>query len=519
MTQVPLLDLEPTPILRRNKRQQTRHSLNATVKTICDIMRRSNCAGALQYIPELTWILFLRIFDEQETQEQKRAAEAGRSFSPTLCAPYRWQDWAAPGSSLRGTRTTMQTAVKDFVNSRLLPYLHALADHPDSTARQRVLSSVVAATERVQIDTEANFLAVLDKVHTINQADIDPTHLFTLSQVYESLLLKMGEKGGDGGQFFTPREIVRVMVQVVAPQPGETVYDPCCGTGGFLAQAHEYIQEAASQTTTARPQPEEEPSLFFGREKENLIYPVALANLVLHGIDQPHIWHGNTLTAEAVYDGLFANAPTQFDVVLTNPPFGGKEGKAAQIRFPYKTAATQVLFLQHTICALKPGGRCAIVLDEGVLFRTSDAAFVQTKQFWLDTCDVWCIVSLPVGVFTTVGAAVKTNLAFFTKGQRTERIWYYDLSEVRVNKTTPLTRDQFADFSQHLPARANSGKSWTVNRQEIEARNYDLKAVNPHTVHQQNADKATSADILQRITVQQEEIKKALLALEIMRSS
>ncbi len=173
---------------------------------------------------------------------------------------------------------------------------------------------------------------------------------------------------------------------------------------------------------------------FYGREKENLIYPIALANLVLHGIDRANLWHGNTLTGQEIYGGLFQDAPPLYDVVLTNPPFGGKEGKEAQTRFAYKTGATQVLFLQHVIDSLKPGGRCGIVLDEGVLFRTSETAFLQTKKKLLDDCNVWSIVSLPAGVFVAAGASVKTNLVFFTKGEPTEKIWYYDLSDVKASK-------------------------------------------------------------------------------------
>ena len=202
---------------------------------------------------------------------------------------------------------------------------------------------------------------------------------------------------------------------------------------------------------------------FFGREKENLIFPIALANLVLHGIDQPNLWHGNTLTGGETYGGLFQEAPALFDVVLTNPPFGGKEGKEAQTRFAYKTGATQVLFLQHVIDSLKPTGRCGIVLDEGVLFRTNETAFVQTKRKLLDECDLWCIVSLPGGVFTAAGAGVKTNLLFFTKGKPTERIWYYDLSDLKVGKKTPLTLVKFEEFFRLLPKRADGEHSWTVD--------------------------------------------------------
>ena len=205
---------------------------------------------------------------------------------------------------------------------------------------------------------------------------------------------------------------------------------------------------------------------FYGREKENLIYPIALANLVLHGIDDPSLWHGNTLTGQEIYGGLFDNAPPAFDVVLTNPPFGGKEGREAQTNFDYKTGATQVLFLQHVIRSLQDGGRCGIVLDEGLLFRTNEDAFVKTKRKLLDDCDLWCVVSLPGGVFSAAGAGVKTNLLFFAKGQPTKKIWYYDLTDIEVRKKTPLTLQHFNDFFQLLPSRAESELSWTVDMDE-----------------------------------------------------
>lgn len=182
---------------------------------------------------------------------------------------------------------------------------------------------------------------------------------------------------------------------------------------------------------------------FFGHEKENLVIPIALANLVLHGIDQPNLWHGHSLTRGATYGALFDKAPKQFDVILTNPPFGGKEGKDAQKNFAFETSSTQVLFVQDILAELAPNGTCAIVLDEGMLFRTNESSFVETKRKLVDACNLWAIVSLPGGVFSTAGAGVKTNLLFFTKGQKPERIWYCDLSHVKVGKKTPLTLAHF----------------------------------------------------------------------------
>lgn len=429
-------------------------------------MRRSNCASALQYVPELTWILFLRILDAQESRDQEKAEVVGASFTPALRAPYRWQDWAAPysdkpdhpktpeGQSFGWKRQELFAAgdgkLFDFINNQLLPHLHSLdfdsrnnLPNPGATPKQRIIGRTMTAVERVRVDSETNLRDILDKVHEISINHIDDTHFFTLSQVYEDLLLKMGEKNSDGGQFFTPREVIRAMVHSINPQLGKTIYDPCCGTGGFLAIAYEHMARQLGEQARSTDIDTLKHDTFFGREKENLVFPIALANLVLHGIDQPNLWHGNSLTRRATYGALFDNAPKQFDVILTNPPFGGKEGKDAQKNFAYETSATQVLFVQDILAELAPGGTCAIVLDEGLLFRTNESAFVETKRKLLDECDLWAIVSLPVGVFSTAGAGVKTNLLFFTKGKKTERIWYYDLSSVKVGKKTPLTLAHF----------------------------------------------------------------------------
>lgn len=479
-------------------------SLSAFVKSICDVMRRSNCASALQYVPELTWILFLRILDAQEARDAEQAEVLGADFSPALRRPYRWQDWAAPqGWKRRELFAAGDGRLFEFINKELLPHLHGLdvdrrtgLPNPAATAKQRIIGRIMTAVERVRVDDEANLRDILDRVHEISIENIDDTHFFTLSQVYEDLLLKMGEKNSDGGQFFTPREVIRAMVHTVDPSPGQTVYDPCCGTGGFLAVAYEHMARRLGNAPASTEIERLKHDTFFGREKENLVFPIALANLVLHGIDQPNLWHGNSLTGRATYAALFERAPPRFDVILTNPPFGGKEGKDAQKNFAFETSATQVLFVQGILSELASGGTCAIVLDEGLLFRTNESAFVETKRKLLDECELWAIVSLPGGVFSTAGAGVKTNLLFFTKGRKTERIWYYDLSWVKVGKKTPLTlahfgfdqdggvladealpaalRDEwdadeasagqpFPSYARMLASRGESRHSWTVD--------------------------------------------------------
>jgi len=441
-------------------------SLSAFVKSICDIMRRSNCASALQYVPELTWILFLRILDAQEAKDREASEAVGGDFTPALRDPYRWQDWAAPyrddpdhpqtpeGKPLGWKRQALfaqgDGKLFDFINNELLPHLHGLdmnpktgLPNPSASRKQRIIGRIMTAVERVRVDSETNLRDILDKVHEISIDHIEDTHFFTLSQVYEDLLLKMGEKNSDGGQFFTPREVIRAMVHAIDPQPGETVYDPGCGTGGFLAVAYEHMSRKLGNAPASTDIDILKYDTFFGREKENLVFPIALANLVLHGIDQPNLWHGNTLTKRTTYGALFENAPSVFDVILTNPPFGGKEGKDAQKNFSFETGSTQVLFLQNILAELAQEGRCGIVLDEGLLFRTNESAFLETKRKLVDECDLWAIVSLPVGVFTTAGAGVKTNLLFFTKGRTTNKTWYYDLAHVKVGKKSPMTLAHF----------------------------------------------------------------------------
>lgn len=458
-------------VAKRQKQRAPRviagtRSLSTFVKSICDIMRRSNCASALQYVPELTWILFLRILDAQERRDGESAEAVGKSFRPALASPYRWQDWAAPfkddstcprtdeGQPYGWKRQELFSKgdgkLFDFINSELIPHLHGLdidphtkLPNPTASRKQRVIGRIMTAVERVRVDSETNLRDILDKVDEISIDHVGDTHFFTLSQVYEDLLLKMGEKNSDGGQFFTPREVIRAMVHTIQPQLGETIYDPCCGTGGFLAIAYEHLARNMGKAPASTDIDTLKHDTFFGREKENLVFPIALANLVLHGIDQPNIWHGNTLTKRAIYGALFDQAPKTFKVILTNPPFGGKEGKDAQNNYAFATASTQVLFVQDILGELTADGRCAIVLDDGFLFRKDEDAFVETKRKLVDECELWAIISLPGGVFVGAGAGVSTNLLFFTKGKKTARIWYYDLTHLKIGKKSPITLAHF----------------------------------------------------------------------------
>lgn len=487
----------------------TQAALDAKIKSVCDVLRRSNCTGALQYVPELSWLLFLRFLDEREDLESADAKVQDIHFRRSLTGRHRWSSWAsASGKHRRKLENGSSGDVFNFLEHDLLPHLHKMGDAPRATSRQRLISQIVDNVEKTSVDTERNFLDVIDRVDDVRLGNIDDRHIFALSGAYEGLLLQMGEKNNDGGQFYTPREVVRAMVRVVKPRVGATVYDPCCGTGGFLAQAYQYMRKSTRSALDIQQLSEE---TFYGREKDNQAYPIGLANLVLHGIDFPHIWHGNALTGTAVYAGLFDRAPTHFDVILTNPPFGGKEGPEAQSNFPYRTSSTQVLFLQHVIDSLADGGCAGMVVDEGLLFRTNESAFVQTKRKLLEECDLYCVVSLAPGVFTTSGSGVKTNILLFRKGRPTKKIWYYEVlpkKRERFAKTTPLTADDFGEFFKLIGRRVESARSWTVSVDEIRERNYDLKAVNPH--RKVTVDLRTPDELVAEIELHNIELKKAV---------
>ena len=308
-------------------------------------------------------------------------------------------------------------------------------------------------------------------------------------------------------------------MNTVKPETGKTVYDPCCGTGGFLIEAYKYMMNQNPSATQIKSLKSD---TLWGREDAGEAIPICLANMILHEIELPRIWHGNTLTGAVTYGALFADAPGQFDFILTNPPFGSKEGKDAQAQFAYKCGKGQILFLQHIIDSLAEGGTCGMVIDEGVMFHTKTAAYRQTKRKLLDECNLWCVVSLPQGVFVNAGANSKTDLLFFTRGQQTKRVWYYDMTlnddfkPRKVNKGHPLTFADFQDFFTRLeldpddPGRI-SERSWYRDAEEIKKSNYDLKATNDNAPDY--SDKRTTAELIAIIEDSQKQIEESLKRL------
>ena len=510
-------------------------AMDKAVKSICDILRRDKAKGARLYVPELTWMFFLRYLDIQEEKEEQKAKALGTPFQSTLAVPYRWRDWAAtfdlltpkedaiakklPGWKRRVLSEQPIGSFLSFVNDELFPYLKALGERPGATNKQKVTSEIFRNKERTILASETNLQNALDKVHELTEATISDQHMFPISQAFEGLLPSLGEKKNDGGQFFTPREVIRVIVNAVKPELGKTVYDPCCGTGGFLIEAYKFMM---AQNPTPTQIADLKTETLWGREDAGEAIPICLANMMLHEIDLPRIWQGNTLTGAVTCGDLFSGAPSQFDYVLTNPPFGSKEGKDAQAAFAYKSGKAQILFLQHIIDALDDGGTCGMVIDEGVMFHTKTTAYRQTKRKLLDECNLWCVISLPQGVFVNAGSGSKTDLLFFTKGEQTERVWYYDMTITwefkprKVNKGNPLTYNDFHDFFERLALGLDDPKrisewSWYVTRDEIKEKKYDLKATNENAPDL--SDKRTPDELIAIITDAQNQIEEGLKGL------
>ena len=457
----------------------TQAQMDKAIYGICNILRRDKCKGAKLYVGELTWMLFLKYLDLLEAKQEKKLVVLGTADTYTTIIPegYRWRDWAV-GEKREALKNQKYNGVLKFVNDELFPFLRELGDaekNPSATPQQKVIAQIFRNKEKTLIASETNLLDALDQIEELAHAQLSDKHMFPISQAFEGLLPRMGDQKNDGGQFFTPREIIRVIIKAVNPKLGKTVYDPACGTGGFLIEAFKHMMETHNPTGT---QIEElKKDTFYGREDADEAIPICLANSVLHGIDLPHIWHGNTLTGSVTDASLFEDAPAQFDYIFSNPPFGSKEGKTAQARFEFQCNKAQILFLQHILSVLNfltDGGTCGMVIDEGVLFHTKTAAFTLTKKKLLNECNLWCVISLPAGVFVNAGANVKTDLLFFTKGQKTETIWFYDITltedmqERKMGKRNPITVEEFDDFFHRLslppddPER-NSTRSWTID--------------------------------------------------------
>jgi len=464
-----------------------REKLANDIWRACDIMRRdNNCGGIMDYLEHLAWVLFLKFLDEQEKAFEKEAAIAEHPYVYIIDKKYRWSEWVpkAIGQKVwfNGQRATPEWDGDDlmkFVRGELLPYLSQLFGTP----QREVIAGIFSSDRNIVVCASPyNLKDVLEIVDNIDFLNTDDIH--TVSHVYEGLLQKLGNENKMAGEFYTPRPVIRFMVQVIDPQTGETIYDPACGSCGFLVEAFEHLRNHEQGT---RDYQELQESTLFGNEKKALPALLGTMNLILHGVMLPQIHRRNTLEEN------IRNVSERFDVVLTNPPFGGTENTQIQQNFPVKSNATELLFLEHVMKKLKPrdGARCAVVVPEGTLFRGN--AFATVKEELLVNFKLFMVVSLPPGTFAPY-SDVKTALLFFERPGPTTEVLYHELALPKdlkkFSKGSPIADSHFAEalttwqqwvaYRQGMEARPEpTERSWIETHEMLKARGYDLSAKNP----------------------------------------
>lgn len=465
----------------------SREQLANDIWRACDIMRRdNNCGGVMEYVEHLSWVLFLKFLDEQEVVFEVEAELDRRKYTRIISGRYQWSDWLPRALGHKRGENGRRTApewdgdqLMQFVRGELIPHLASLSGSPE----REVIAGVFNGRNVIICASPYNLKDVLDIVDGIDFTNPDDIH--TVSHVYEDLLRKLGQENRLAGEFYTPRPVIRFMVQVIDPQIGETVYDPACGTCGFLAEAYKQMRRHeltrnAYQTLQQR--------TFFGHEKKPVPALLGLMNMVLHEVMTPQIRRRNTLEEN------IRHVSERFDVVLTNPPFGGTENAQIQQNFPVKANATELLFIEHIMKKLKAcdGTRCGMVVPEGTLFR--GGAFATVKKELLEGFHLFMVISLPPGTFAPY-SDVKTALLFFERPGPTREVLYYEMplpkGLKKFSKGSPIADEHFAEarevwerWKAYRNGQASrpdpTDTSWIETVEALAERGYDLSAKNPN---------------------------------------
>lgn len=444
-----------------------------TFRNIDDILWKDAGADSeLDYIEQTSWVLFLRYLDELESERADEAALQGKDYTYILEEAYRWSTWAMPkgvdGKVDHNKAMTGPDLVR-FVDRELFPYLAGFKQRTDNPKTIEYKIGEIFSELSNKIKSGYNLREVIELADGLVFRSAVDKH--ELSHLYETKIKNMGNAGRNGGQYYTPRPLIRAMIEVVAPKMGETIYDAACGSAGFLCEAYDYLYQRMERTTANLKTLQE--STLYGKEKKNLAYIIGVMNMILHGIEAPNIIHTNTL-AENLRD---IQEKDRHHIILANPPFGGKERKEVQQNFDIKTGETASLFLQHFIKSLKAGGRAAVVIKNTFLSNTDNAS-IALRRHLLETCNLHTVLDMPGGTF--LGAGVKTVVLFFTKGEPTQNIWYYQLDPGRnMGKTNPLNDEDLREFVALQPARTVGPKSWLVELADVQTHNYDLSVKNP----------------------------------------
>ena len=437
-----------------------------TFKNIDDVLRKdAGCSTELDYIEQTSWILFLRYLEEHEEERRNQATLSSREWRPILEPQFCWSQWAAPKAN--GSIDHRQALVGDdltrFVNDTLFPYLQAL----QGEGIENKIGELFLGLKN-KIESGYNLRQIIELVDGLHFRSQQEKH--EMSHLYEDKIKNMGNAGRNGGEYYTPRPLIRAIIKVVQPTIGERIYDPACGSAGFLVEVYNWL---FSPTISSKDLERLQRGSLFGKEKKPLPYIIGTINMILHGIEEPQILKTNTLSENVTN----LSEAQRYDVVLANPPFGGSENREVQQNFVIKTGETAFLFLQHFIKSLKAGGRAGIVIKNTFL-SNSDRASLQLRKELLESCDLHTILDLPSGVFQ--GAGVKTVVLFFTKGLSTQKIWYYQLDLGRtLGKTTPLNDRDLEEFINLHKTKGNSRHSWSVERRQIDTATFDLSVNNP----------------------------------------
>jgi len=448
-------------------------------KNIDDVLwKDAGCTSELDYTEQTSWLLFLKYLDALEREKATEAALEGKKYTPILDLPYRWESWAAPkgpdGKIDHNTALSGDDLIQ-FVNARLFPYLQGFKAKASGPNTIEYKIGEIFGEIKNRIQSGYNLREIIDHIDGLRFASQTEKH--ELSHLYEAKIKNMGNAGRNGGEYYTPRPLIRAIVAVTAPRLGETICDPAVGSAGFLCEAFDYLCSTSSRTgrpmSTAEWRALQERT-FYGKEKKSLAYVIAIMNMILHGIEAPNIIHTNTL-AENLAD---VQEKDRFHVILANPPFGGKERKEVQQNFPIRTGETAFLFLQHFIKILKAGGRAGVVIKNTFLSNTDNAS-VSLRQKLLEECNLHTVLDCPGGTF--IGAGVKTVVLFFEKGAPTRKVWFYQLDPGRnMGKTNPLNDADLAEFIELQKTKADSPKSWSVDVAAIDPTTFDLSVKNPN---------------------------------------
>lgn len=478
-----------------------------TFKNIDDTLwKDAGCGSELDYVEQTSWILFLKYLDDLEKDKKTAAMLSGKNYTPIIAPEYRWNVWAMPKGAdgkLDHHKAKTGDDLTDFVNGELFPYLKKFKTDAESADTIEYKVGEIFSELKNKVQSGYNLREVINLIDQLRFRT--KAEKYEMSHLYEEKIKNMGNAGRNGGEYYTPRPLIKTIVKVVKPKIGDRIYDGAVGSAGFLVEAFEYLKDRVSTTSDAETL---QKRTFYGKEKKSLAYIIGIMNMILHGIEAPNIIHTNTL-AENISD---IQEKDRFDVVLANPPFGGKERAEVQQNFPIKSSETAFLFLQHFIKILKAGGKGGIVIKNTFLSNTDNAS-ISLRKLLLENCNLHTVLDLPGGTFT--GAGVKTVVLFFTKGEPTQKVWFYQLNLARnLGKTNPLNENDLADFVELQKMFADSENSWSVDIAALNKITFDLSVKNPHKKEETGLREPQEIlDEMKALDVQSAEILDSILAM------